>query len=331
MITLARQLSSLNNRTRFESIQQCYQPLNLEELKKLVICQHALPPTTNPSLNSTKVASWSPPTTNRPLNLTQATYSSNNQIKNLNSQFIQNLKDQISLIEAPAITARTTAEIICSLLKIDDKTTESISSFTENASRLMAIGMHYGTRSMVNSLAVPLLVTSAKATDSIVKKAGYTPPSEKFDDLISNLNSYRAFQVTSDYYKDLPEWFKNSANQMVFVLLMYTTRELLDRNIENEANRDSPKLKLTDSIVAHFVTSVASGVFRIIGSTVAKSIKSYMSTSRESPAIDSSADLENSANTFQVQPSTNSPHNSPRNLATTQTQSSPSSSIVYLE
>jgi hypothetical protein len=312
LIAMARQLSSLNNGTRFESIQQCYQPFNLEELKKLVTCQHALPPITNPSLNST-----------------QAVSSSDNQIKIKNSQFIQRLKDQILLIEAPAITTRTLAEIICNLVKIDDKTTESIGSFTENATRLMAIGMHYGTRSMINSLAVPLLITSAKATDSIVEKAGYTPPSERFDDLMSNVHGYQALRSISDFYKSYPEPFKNILNQIVFVSLMYAASELLDRKTENEEYKNSQKLSFSDSMATHFITSLASGVLKILGSTVAKSLKSYMTPSQESSSSHSSGDPENPVNVSQVQSSINSPDSSPRNSATIQVQPQASASIVF--
>jgi hypothetical protein len=300
LIAMAKQLSSLNHGKNFEAIQKCYQPLETRELKKLLQCYP------DESIYSD---SFSDPNQ----------HEASGQEETPDSQFIKRLKDQILLIEAPAILARTLAEVFGNLLKYDDKKTEVLASYAENTSRLVSIGSHYGIRSLVNSLALPLIMTTAKLTESIIENAGYTPPSERFDNLMENFSGYQALKIMGKFYQRQPEIVKSFINQALFVSLLYTSCELLERNTENEEYKDSQKLSFGESLALHFTTSMASGVLKILGSNLAKSIKSYMSSSRESsgstPAI---GDAENPESSASSQNSGVSPDVSPRNSGVSQ-------------
>jgi hypothetical protein len=312
LIAMGKKLSGLNNGTRFESIQECYEPINFAELKKLMECKSRIPIGREQFLK----------------------LMSENSIE---SEFIQRLKDQILLIESPAIATRTVAEVFCNLLKFDDKSTEAIASYVENASRLVAIGSHYGARSVLNSLALPLITTTAKLTEGIFEKAGYTPPSERFDNLMRNFPGHQFLKRMGEFYKSQPEIIKNFINQAVFVSLLYTTCELFDRNEREEEYKKSKILSFGESVSLHFITSVASGALKILGSNLAKSIKSYLSSSRQpadlpTPTVDS----ENPANTVLSQHGRVSPDASPRSSEVSQarininaSQSEVSSSLVF--
>jgi len=300
LVVMARQLSGLNHGTKFEEIQKCYQALDVKELKKLLQCE--------PDKSIYSDLFFEP---------NQQEIS--NQQETSDSEFIQRLGDQILLIEAPAILARTLTEIFCNLLKYDDKSTEALASYTENISRLVAIGSHYGIGSMVNSLALPLMITTAKLTESIFENAGYIPPSERFSNLMENFSGYQALKVMGKFYHRQPEIIKNFINQVVFVSLLYTSCELLDRNSEDEEYKDSQKLSFVEYASLHFVTSMASGALKILGSNLAKSIKSYMSSSRESSGSALSiGDAENPAHPASSQNGRASPDASPRNSGVSQ-------------
>jgi hypothetical protein len=173
---------------------------------------------------------------------------------NLNS-----LSDKIMLplsIEAGAIFLGFLSRIM--LLKSEDlkgEDKDAISSLTETTSRISGIGIIFGKEAVLQTLALPLLVTTLKMIEAGGEKMGYTPPSELINKSVEALIGSQAQDRISEIYKNTPEYAKSMAKQFAFVSAIYFFGNLIADDKEN-------RLSYSESLMLSSITALGSSALR---------------------------------------------------------------------
>ena len=184
------------------------------------------------------------------------------------NEILKKFNKNLLLIEGSAIIVRGATEIAGNVAKIDKKTLGAISSSLENTTRLTAIGLVYGIESVANSIAVPVLVSGAKAADAIITKFSGSGLQDGIHSLSKCLIGDGATNSISSkvsaYYNSTPKYVRDMASQIIFISMIYNILEIQNNMKEDEVKKSSA---FAATLLSSLLTSVASGILRF-GSNV---------------------------------------------------------------
>ena len=255
----------------FEKYKNCTEELkDLVELLKQYNCSLTTPIASDPTSNQALTSTLDPASTLAPTSTPIPT--STPKSKESEGGVSGNLSDKIATqakIESSAIfLGFLTKLILIKASQLNEEERDMASSWVENISRIIAIGVAYGSDAAFQSLALPALVSSYKTLEVSAEEMGFTRPSEALKKMTEGAIGSEARERIAEIYKNTPEYAKLMATQFAFVSAIHFLGNLIEDDREN-------KLTYSQSLMLSSTTALFSAVLRAGFHYLEKKIGNY--------------------------------------------------------
>lgn len=177
----------------------------------------------------------------------------------------------LKTLQVECLTATSTGivKLAYSSLKLNKANQDVFLSLTENASRIVFMGLIENEDSSTNIAIFSGLITLIKIADLLMTKFGIKSPQESAQKLLHNIGksiiSEEAIEGLCSSISNAPKGLKKSLNQFLFVFSLYSLDNMI-KNLQNEEDKiQNPKIE--EQILIGFMASICSpligGIFDI--------------------------------------------------------------------